>query len=816
MAFEFGPRRGTYADVTTLLKSEKPPLSPEEIGHFETLDLVYRSLCALLYNYVPMSGHPGGSISSGRFVAGLLFDALNYDLAQPDREDADIISYAAGHKAMGLYAMWAIRDEIARLHAPDLLPKDVKFRLRLEDLLGFRRNPITQTPLFTRFRAKALDGHPTPQTPFIRLSTGASGVGVASSLGLAFGAKDYYGANAPRIHIVEGEGGLTPGRVSEVLAAAGTASLGNAILHLDWNQASIDSNRVCREDGQPGDYVQWTPMELFHLHDWNVVFVPDGKDFQQVIAAQRAAVGLSNGQPTAVIYRTVKGWQYGVEGKAAHGAGHTLCSDGFCQALADLTGKADMMLPTCEAGKQRCQTSHDGAAILEQCFWESLQIVRKVIEDSRPAAQALVARLVAARDRLTRLNRRPRPTAPKVDAVYQLAAKGPGTPAELRLKPGTVTTLRAELGRALHHFNQVSGGAVFAASADLLGSTSVNVTGAGFGDGYWNAVKNPASRILSVGGICEDGMSGVLAGLSTFGHHIGVGSSYGAFIAPLSHIAARLHAIGAQARHALTGEPYRPMIVVCAHAGLKTGEDGPTHADPQPLQILQENFPRGTAITLTPWDPQENFPLLAAALARRPAIIAPFVTRPNEKVLDRAALGLAPVEDAVSGVYLLRKPRGKGEGTLVLQESAATYAFLQEALPLIDKGGLDLWVYYVSSAELFDLLPAVKQRQIFPEERALEAMGITGFTLPTMFRWVKSDLGRSLTLHPFRKGHFLGSGQGEAVLAEAGLDGKSQYRAIKRYLDALRPKRKVAMGAGPAGGGDRVRRKPQAKARRRG
>jgi hypothetical protein len=44
MAFEFGPRRGTYADVTEILKAEKPPLSPEEIGHFETLDLIYRSL----------------------------------------------------------------------------------------------------------------------------------------------------------------------------------------------------------------------------------------------------------------------------------------------------------------------------------------------------------------------------------------------------------------------------------------------------------------------------------------------------------------------------------------------------------------------------------------------------------------------------------------------------------------------------------------------------------------------------------------------------------------------------------------------------
>jgi transketolase len=228
------------------------------------------------------------------------------------------------------------------------------------------------------------------------------------------------------------------------------------------------------------------------------------------------------------------------------------------------------------------------------------------------------------------------------------------------------------------------------------------------------------------------------------------------------------------------------MIVVCAHAGLKTGEDGPTHADPQPLQLLQENFPRGTAITLTPWDPQEIWPLLTAALARRPAIIAPFVTRPNEVVLDRAHLHLAPAEDAVSGVYLLRRPRGEGDGTVILQESGVTYAFVQEALPRLDRDGLDPWVYYVASAELFDLLPLERQRAILPEERAQEAMGITGFTLPTMFRWVRSDLGREMTLHPFQHGHFLGSGQGEVVLAEAGLDGASQYRAITRYAEARR------------------------------
>jgi len=788
MPFEFGPRRGSYTNISDALSKEKAPLSPEDLGHFETLDLVYRSLCALLYNYVPTSGHPGGSISSGRFVAGILFDALEYDFARPDREDADIISYAAGHKAMGLYAMWALRDEIVRLGASTLLPPNLGYRLRLEDLLGFRRNPITKTPLFVKFGSKALDGHPTPATPFVRLSTGASGVGVASSLGLALAARDYYGKNAPRVHIVEGEGGLTPGRASEALAAAGTGSIDNVILHLDWNQASIDSNRVCREDGQPGEYVQWNPMELFYMHDWNVVFVPDGMDFQQVIGAQRFAAALATGQPTAIIYRTRKGWRYGIEGRASHGAGHKMCSEGFYQALSLLTGKADMSLPTCEAGNQRCMKNGDGKNILEECFWEALLIVRKVIEDSRPMVDALARRLVAARNRLDSRVRRPRGGAPRVDAVYELASKDRSIiPPELKLKPGAITTLRAELGRVLQHYNKVSGGAFLAAAADLLGSTNINTIGAGFPEGYWNAATNPHARLLSVGGICEDAMSGILSGIATFGHHIGVGSSYGSFLAPLGHIAARLHAIGAQSRRAIAaGEPYRPFILACAHAGLKTGEDGPTHADPQPLQLLQDNFPRGTAITLTPWDPNEIWPLMSAALAKRPALIAPFVTRPNEKVIDRQALGLAPAGDSVTGVYLLKKPHGKGEGTVILQESAVTYAFVEGALPLLEKNGPDLWVYYISSAELFDLLPEEQQQRILPEERAREAMGITGFTLATMFRWLRSDFGRSRSLHPYRKGHFLGSGQGYMVLAEAGLDGGSQYEAIKDYVENLR------------------------------
>ena len=155
MAFQLGPRRAVYVDISEEMRGRTPPLLPEQAAHFEDFDLIYRSACALLYNYVPMSGHPGGSISSGRFVAAILFDTMDYDLGDPERSDADIISYAAGHKALGLYAMWALRNEIARLGAPELLPHEEKLQLRLEDLLGFRRNPVTDTPLFRKFHAKA-------------------------------------------------------------------------------------------------------------------------------------------------------------------------------------------------------------------------------------------------------------------------------------------------------------------------------------------------------------------------------------------------------------------------------------------------------------------------------------------------------------------------------------------------------------------------------------------------------------------------------------------------------------------------------------
>ena len=169
--------RGT--EFITIDPNDEFSLSAKEGESLELFDLVYRTLCSVMFNHAA-SGHPGGSISSGHIVQSLIFNQMDYDFSNPMDRSADIISYAAGHKALGLYAMWALRNEVVKQTHPELLPEVVQ-QMRLEDLLGFRKNPITKTPLFKQFGAKPLDGHPTPETPFVWLSTGPSGVGVASS-----------------------------------------------------------------------------------------------------------------------------------------------------------------------------------------------------------------------------------------------------------------------------------------------------------------------------------------------------------------------------------------------------------------------------------------------------------------------------------------------------------------------------------------------------------------------------------------------------------------------------------------------------------
>jgi transketolase len=743
----------------------------------DRFDLASRTLTAILYNFAPCSGHPGGSISMGRILAGLLLEGMAYDIADPVDRTQDVLCLAAGHKAMGLYAMLALRDETVRIARPGLLPGRLDHRLRLEDLLGFRRNPVQRTELVERFGSKPLDGHPTPATPFVRLATGPSGVGVASAVGLALGMLDVYGRDAPLVHVIEGEGGATTGRVSEAMAAASAGQIENLVLHVDWNQSTIDSDACCRTGDAPGEYVQWDPVELAYLHDFNAILVPDGHDAAQVRAAQRAVLSRPNRQPTCIVYRTVKGRGYGIEGRRSHGAGHGFCSPGFHEVLRPFEARFDVTFPRYEGGL-------DDASV-ERAHWEALQVVRRALEADRALCDLAAGCVERAAKALAGKGRRPRPRAPDLDAYYgAIAPDDLQPPPRLRLEPGSRSTLRGQLGRCLGHIGRLTRGGVMGSAADLLHSTSVSKLAAGMGDGFFRLDGNPDARLVSAGGICEDAMGGMMAGLSAFGMHIGVSASYAAFIAPLEHIPARCHAIGQEAKRRVVDEPPNPFVIVMGHASIKTGEDGPTHADPQSLQLFQENFLPGSCATLTPWEPGEVWPLLHATLSSRHAVIAAYVTRPEETVPDRKALGLPPAEAAAKGIYAVR--RGEGTGTVILQGSGVANEFFPDVLPELDRRGLALNVFYVSSAELFAALPPSEREEILPERLAAEAMGITDFTLPTLQGFVTSRRGREASLHPFGRGRHLGSGKASRVLEEAGLDAASQLEAVLSYVDGLR------------------------------
>ena len=528
-------------------------------------------------------------------------------------------------------------------------------------------------------------------------------------------------------------------------------------------------------------------MELFYLHDWNVVDVPDGLDFQQIVAAQRLRRRSATGQPTAIVYRTVKGWQYGIEGKGLHGAGHKLCSDGFYDALGELHGAhARACCRRCEAARPALRGGPDGPAVMEECFWEALAARAQArSRTSRPTAEALAG--AAARPPAsgsTPRGARPRAGAParrgrlRARASARRARSRPSS----RCAPGSVDhAARRARPRAAATQPGVAAGRCSSAAADLLGSTSVNADRRRLpARASGTPPRNPAvahcSRSAASARTPWPGSSPASRASGT--------TSASARPTARSWRRSATSPRACTPSAARRGAPSPATRTSRSSWSARTPGSRPARTAPRtptrrPLQLLQENFPRGTAITLTPWDPQEIWPLMAAALARRPALIAPFVTRPNEPVLDRERpRPRAGRRRRRSGVYRLRAPRRTGDGTRrAAGERASPTPSSSEALPLLRAATAStLDVYYVASAELFDLLPRRAASAIFPEARAQRGDGHHRLHAADDVPLGPLRPGPRATLHPFAKGHFLGSGPGPRCSRRPGSTARARRR----------------------------------------
>ena len=161
-------------------------------------------------------------------------------------------------------------------------------------------------------------------------------------------------------------------------------------------------------------------------------------------------------------------------------------------------------------------------------------------------AEAMAARLDAARAAARRrAAATPRAGAPRVEAVYELAARRRRTSRpSCALKPGTRHhAARRARARAPATTTRPRGGALLVGARPTCSARPGQQRRRRASPRASGTRRRTRTRARSsIGGICEDAMAGILSGLATFGRHIGVG-----LVLRRLHRAARPHR-GAAAR----------------------------------------------------------------------------------------------------------------------------------------------------------------------------------------------------------------------------------------------------------------------------
>lgn len=156
------------------------------------------------------SGHSGIVLSAGNIVYSVI---KNMNLGVSNNRDRFVMS--AGHGSALLYATLFMAG-----------------KLEIEDLKKFRKLH-SRTP-----------GHPEyGVTPYVDMSTGPLGQGIASSVGLALASKYLHTKNSDfgfNVYSLVGEGDLMEGVSYEALSLAGSLGLDNLIVLYDCNKITLD------------------------------------------------------------------------------------------------------------------------------------------------------------------------------------------------------------------------------------------------------------------------------------------------------------------------------------------------------------------------------------------------------------------------------------------------------------------------------------------------------------------------------------------------------------------------------------------------
>lgn len=230
------------------------------------------------------SGHPGIVLGASTMLYTLFAKHLNITAKDPNWENRDRLVMSAGHGSALLYAT---------LFMAGLL--------NLDDLKNFRKIG-SKTP-----------GHPERNiTPFVEVSTGPLGQGLATAVGMALAEKrleeqtilphknilearrsliDHY------IYVICSDGDIMEGITSEAASLAGNLKLNHLIVLYDSNDVTLDGSASLAFNEKV--------LDKFKAMGWNTEYVKNGEDVKEISKAIECAKRAN--EPTIIEIKTVIG-----------------------------------------------------------------------------------------------------------------------------------------------------------------------------------------------------------------------------------------------------------------------------------------------------------------------------------------------------------------------------------------------------------------------------------------------------------------------------------------------------------------------------
>jgi transketolase len=214
------------------------------------------------------SGHPTSSMSAADLAAVLLTGHLRYDFKHPENPNNDHLILSKGHAAPLLYSMYKAA------------------------------GAITDAELLTlRKLGSRLEGHPTPDLPWVDVATGSLGQGLPIGVGIALAGRRL--EHRPyRVWVIMGDSEMAEGSVWEAMGRASDEKLGNLI-------GIVDVNRL----GQRGPTALQWHTEIYEARakafGWRAIVI-DGHNLDEIEAAYKQAEQ-GGDTPTLIIAKTKKG-----------------------------------------------------------------------------------------------------------------------------------------------------------------------------------------------------------------------------------------------------------------------------------------------------------------------------------------------------------------------------------------------------------------------------------------------------------------------------------------------------------------------------